>query len=52
MVKMVPEEGHRRGRRKVGGALFHIREADPQENLVFGCSVRGGWQLCLETGVY
>ena len=43
MVEMVPEGGHGRGRRKVGGAFLHILEAGPPEDLIFGCFVRDGW---------
>ena len=50
MVEMVPEGGHGGGRRKVGGAFLQIREADPQEDLVFGCFVRGGWGVMLGDG--
>ena len=42
-LEMVPEGGHCRGRRKVDGAFLQIREADPQDDLVFGCFVRSGW---------
>ena len=43
MVETVPEGGHGRGRRKVGGAILQVREAEAQEDPVFGCLVRGSW---------
>ena len=50
MVDKVPEGGNGRARRKVGGTIIQIREADPQENLVFGCFVRGDWEVVLGDG--
>ena len=50
MVEMVPEGGHGRVRRKVGGTVLQIREADPQEHLVFRSFVRGGWGVVLRDG--
>ena len=39
------KEGVAAERRNVGGAFLQIRRADPQGDLVFGCIVRGGWEV-------
>ena len=46
VVEMVPEGGHDRGERKVGGAVTQIREADPPKDMVFGRTVLGCWGGC------
>ena len=47
---MVPDGGHGRRTRKVGGNFLQFREADPQEDLFFRCFVRGGSGVVLGDG--